>query len=163
MSITDELREGGKHAPGSNTRWFGEEELEAIADRIDAERAKAVERARMDGMDATFGDGWVKLPVDADGVPIRVGDVVGWGDDEEFEVMGFGGICMERAFYLNEGGRFCWGIAENCRHVQPDTFEQIIKEAADYGGRRTFSGTSGDKAYLAELVDRCKRLAGEGE
>lgn len=46
MSITDELRAGGKHAPVSNTRWFGEEELTAIADRIDAEHVKLRELVR---------------------------------------------------------------------------------------------------------------------
>jgi len=153
MSITDELRAWGMSA---HAAWKIDRAdldcLHAIADLIEAEHKKAVERARMDGMDATFGDGWV--PVDADGVPIRVGDMVGWDGDEEFEVKGFGGSRAERLFYLNESGRFCWGIAENCHHVQPDSWERIMDDAEKLA--------RGDNAAVMELVERCRRLAGEG-
>lgn len=67
MSITDELR-----------KWFkdrlfmgnGYAELTAIADRIDAEHQKAIRELN------NLADASVLLPVDADGVPIRVGDVL---------------------------------------------------------------------------------------
>lgn len=99
------------------------------------------------------------LPVDADGVPIRVGDEMAFEDGEEFEVKGFGGSRAERLFYLNENGRFCWGIAENCRHVKPDSWVRIIGDAMSFEGDGWYS--TRDDA-MAELVERCRRLAGEG-
>lgn len=160
-SITDGLREYVVSMCGypHSAKCSGYNNLLDIADRIDADHAKAVERARMDGMDATFGDGWVKLPVDADGVPIHIGDLMEV-DGDVFNVLSMELFCDGSWSIRNDVGNGFeyWEL----HHVQPDTFEQIIKEAADYGGRRTFSGTSGDKAYLAELVERCRRLAGEG-
>ena len=48
----------------------------------------------VDHADALAEHGWVRMPVDADGVPIRVGDVmagelVGGGFGESFEVAGY--------------------------------------------------------------------------
>ena len=84
MSITDELREwvtGAKPAVvdgcsiSVGTMTYGcKKALLAIADRIDAEHERKV---------AEVASGWdywesthVELPKDADGVPIRVGDVL---------------------------------------------------------------------------------------
>lgn len=169
MSITDELRRYAANWEG----WFYDDKdggliqaighvpaqstpvpkvINAFADRIDAEHAKAVERARMDGMDSTFGDGWVKLPADADGVPIRVGDYV------ETLIEAFEG---ERGWVecltLTEDG---WCVdgdrPSTVRHVQPDSWERIIEDAVKLG-YADYPTTS----YEAELVERCKRLAGE--
>lgn len=153
MSITDELRVWGM---GAHAAWKIDRTdldcLHAIADLIDAEHKKAVERARMDGMDATFGDGWVKLPVDADGVPIKLGDNVALGDGT-FEV---------RRLELYD--RDSWDVLDrfgepfsplNLRHVQPDSWERIMDDAEKLA--------RGDNAAVMELVERCRRLAGEGE
>lgn len=69
MSIADELR-----------KWFDRytmrkdvyDELTAIADRIDAAHEEALSKAYMDMSDSE----WVRLPKDADGVPIHLGDEV---------------------------------------------------------------------------------------
>lgn len=161
MSITDELRAGGKHAPVSNTRWLGEEELAAIADLIDAEHKKAVERARMDGMDATFGDGWVELPVDADGVPIHVGDVMEWPDGSTFDVVG---ISANTLFYVEHDfdDSAQWTAAHNKRHHQPDSWERIIQDAIAEGFERT-DVSAPCEVGNDELVERCRRVAGDAE
>lgn len=152
MSITDELREFiDSLACHKDTRDM----MRRIADRIDKEHAEAVADAlQLRGEP----DRWVELPVDADGIPIHVGDMVGWDGDEEFEVKGFGGSRAERLFYLNESGRFCWGIAENCHHHQPDSWERIVEDAMMLGCV-TYPAASDKHA----LVERCRRLAGEGE
>lgn len=68
MSITDELREYvWQHATNND-------ELRAIADRIDAEHKKSVMDALNDALFHANEDdmaelGWVRLPKDADGVP----------------------------------------------------------------------------------------------
>lgn len=152
MSITEELRAGGKHAPVSDTRWFGEDELLVIADRIDKEHKKAVERARMDGMDVTFGNGWVKLPVDADGVSIKLGDELTNGEDLPAKV---------RCMVLDESGWMAstrdlrgYGVPPaTLRHVKPDSWERIMDDAEKLA--------RGDNAAVMELVERCRRLAGE--
>ena len=78
VSITDELRGFMDGADGYEL-WCPRHkvELESIADRIDAAHRSALEKlaSRLDESE----DGWVRLPVDADGVPIRVGDVLTHG------------------------------------------------------------------------------------
>lgn len=86
MSITDELREWVTH---HYTGWESKRvEGYAIADRIDAEHQKAIRELN------NLADASVLLPVDADGVPIHVGDVmegekIGGGFGEPFEVVGY--------------------------------------------------------------------------
>ena len=88
MSITDELRKWAyEHLYKSGIR----SDLLTIADRIDAEHEKECAEAWDIGYESDFlgieqwltehpqameHHGWVRLPKDADGVPIRMGDVV---------------------------------------------------------------------------------------
>ena len=76
MSITDELREWASANLSYKSRY---DTLIAIADRIDQVHEEAVAAARSNGV-TEYGSmvarEYVKLPVDADGVPIRVGDMV---------------------------------------------------------------------------------------
>lgn len=99
MSITDELREWMDRTTirFDDRRYLlgTDEELTAIADRIDAEHEAKVSywqgASYKDGYDEGFAGaddwlgqhedamaehGWVRLPVDADGVPIRIGDAM---------------------------------------------------------------------------------------
>ena len=59
---------------GSPTRCA----ITRLADEIDQalEDELAKERARTENEYEALRDGWVRLPLDADGVPIRVGDMV---------------------------------------------------------------------------------------
>ena len=71
MSITDELREYFGKSKGMFT-----DHVLAIADRIDAEHERQLGVLYRDMSDAE----WIRLPVDADGVPIHAGDVLdGYG------------------------------------------------------------------------------------
>ena len=161
MSITEELRDWSMDA---HAGWIISrvelDALHAIADRIEAEHAKAVERARMDGMDATFGNGWVKLPVDADGVPIRVGDVmegekIGGGFGEPFEVVGY---IMSNGELEPMDEHKCPRKHVYLRHHQPDSWERIIHDAFVESQEHFGSADA-----VAELVERCRRLAGDAE
>ena len=84
MSITKELRE---HAGEMAPQWeMGT--LLAIADRIDAEHEAALLNVHTDLMDAR---GWVRLPVDADGEYIHVGDKLdGYGKTIEVVELRYG-------------------------------------------------------------------------
>lgn len=102
--------------------------------------------------------GWeteaVKLPLDADGVPIRPGETVRERSGNTFEV-----ACLQLF-----GGADNWLVLSDARsfstfrephditHVRPDSWERIIEDAM---GDRTQDP--------AELVARCRALAGEGE
>ena len=149
MSITDELRE---YADGWRDRSC-HERLLAIADRIDAEHEKAVTAARSNGI-TSYGSmvarEYVKLPVDADGVPIRLGDKVKLGDGT-FEVRRLELYDMDSWDVLDRFGETFSPFYMH--HVQPDTWERIIEDAANL--------VRGDNESVVELVERCRRLAGE--
>lgn len=172
-SITEELRECIKTANRSyeDTRnpyndrevlHIVDEELLAIADRIDERHAEGVQLAWADGIARAEGDlkafeaACVKLPVDADGVPIHIGDRVEWSN----------GSFTVHELKLTEDGWQTWDSehgytvhADECiRHVQPDSWETIIQDAVKLG-YADYPTTD----YEAELVERCRRLAGETE
>jgi FtsZ-binding cell division protein ZapB len=96
-------------------------------------------------------DGWIELPKDADGVPIRVGDTVEYVDDT---------LAPRNVTSINLAGDGWWVYTngfgrrpDKCRHVTPDTWEQIIEDALD-----GYHDTDFEK-----LVARCKKLAGDAE
>ena len=80
MTATDELREYVINADGMGMTHGHAKSIYAIADRIDAEHEADVSTAcrlaaGLDN-DALAKRGYIKLPVDADGVPIHIGDMV---------------------------------------------------------------------------------------
>ena len=96
-------------------------------------------------------DGWVELPKDADGVPIRVGDTVEYVDDT---------LAPRNVTSINLAGDGWWvyinGLGrrpDKYRHVTPDTWERIIEDALD-----GYHDTDFEK-----LVSRCKKLAGDAK
>lgn len=116
MSITDELREYADKL--SNKAAMKSEhgfspvgmKLESIADRIDAEKEAACAEAYGNGVMsvpiALDESAWVKLPVDADGVPIRVGDVM---ESKDGGLL-FGADSLEvRVMWLDECG---WEVVD---------------------------------------------------
>ena len=102
--------------------------------------------------------GWVKLPVDADGVPIRVGDdVVDFDTDERFQV---------RRIKLDEAG---WDVVDRLgssyfpcfiRHVRQGAVENLLREFF-YRFAMPKPGEEVD-AILAEYAAKL-RLADDGE
>ena len=162
MSITDELRKfAWKECPSKFL-----ERVIGIADDIDkkheayADFAHRMKDAASKGEEVTiFGTDYIPLPKDADGKTIHIGDELEWLDGNRLTVNGIGeGGTL---FYVDAQGDVQWTASGDKRHVKPDSWEAIIEEAASYGSKRQFSGTQGDKAIIAELVERCKRLAGE--
>lgn len=172
MSITDELRTGGIYRFPSNRRVFTEEELTAIADRIDAEHEAKVSywqgASYRDGYDEGFASaddwlgqhedamaehGWVKLPKDANGVPICVGDVLTDGEHTFVvdELAAFGGGSWS---IRNEDGS-AWKACDVTHHHEP-TVEDVLREFA-YG-----LGVPVADSYIAASAAKL-RLAGDAE
>lgn len=110
MSITDELREYAgvmEHMTVNNfDPVHGASFILSLADRIDAEYRKQVTDAftkgAIDGIDmAEHSIEYVKLPVDADGVPIHVGDRLRFNN---------GMIAEVRYLKIDSGGTILIGL-----------------------------------------------------
>lgn len=153
MSITDELREIAVKTECASGRCekLYRGDLEHAADRID----EGIERE------------YVKLPVDADGVPIRAGDVMEERSGHTFEVaslMAFGG--SDNWLVLSDARNFSsFREPHDLRHVQPDSWERIIEDAVNGEVGVWFHTEIEASRYIeqrkTELVERCKRLAGK--
>ena len=121
MSITDELRKLGYGFCGDT-----HDVVTAIADRIDAEHESACAEAYGNGVMsvpiALDESQWIKLPVDADGVPIRIGDRMEVG--QQVFVTGV----SEKGFYWLEGTRYKYGRAGDHRHHHEPTVEDVLRE-----------------------------------
>lgn len=123
------------------------------ADRIDAEHESKVsywqDASYKDGYDEGFASaddyftdkretlkehGWVKLPVDADGVPIHVGDVMEWCDpDGEVTVTCEVDAVGVECFFAWDGanGRYAQKCANVYRHHHPPTVEDVLRAMLD--------------------------------
>jgi len=156
MSITDELR---KWAEKNECKSYCKL-LTDIADRIDAEHESACCEAYGNGVMsvpiALDESQWVKLPVDADGVPIRVGDVMEnvVHPPTHREVTGVGAEC----FYAWEDGcgRYSQFGANCYRHHHAPTVEDVLREFAEG------LGVPVADSYLAASAAKL-RLAGDAE
>ena len=154
MSITDELRKWARqfrriwvdphsgdltyitneHAcPPSLDAVRLEDYITAIADRID-ERVTELLRKQDADLRAEFdlmNDGWVRLPVDADGEVIHVGDTVRWGDaGEPFEVKAiiYRAGCETE---VGDGEQYGEVVAIGCHHYHAPTVEDVLREFAN--------------------------------
>lgn len=137
MSITDELRAA---MPVS----YGHVDMEAtrfdhLCDAIDAvhaslERENASLRVELDdaldgGIPMTdenmLAEGWIRLPKDADGEYVHIGDVmecIGLDSDEILTVRGVGNGML---FYI-DGCDVKWTVARNKRHYHAPTVEDVL-------------------------------------
>jgi hypothetical protein len=185
MSITDELR---KWAGGSTISSWTAEHLTAIADRIDAEHQKQMAERRRSCVfyDAERnyckvhdeGDmaelGYVRLPVDADGVPIRIGDVMEGVDKYDslkkvkgevitvsFESDGIVDVAIQA--WSSDGKSWHRAYldpdASIYRHYQPPTVEDVLREMLDAWGELPSNATN--EAIVAEYAKRLKLAEGE--
>lgn len=156
MSITDELRE---YADSFYLFRYKDvrEKLGAIADRIDAEYQKAIRELN------NLADVSALLPVDADGVPIRVGDKV-------YQVEGGWVYTVESITFYPEnvtvtfGGKHGFGCdnAHNVRHYHEPTVEDVLREFADIVRKERVELATISEDTIAEYAKRLT-LAGDAE
>lgn len=161
-SITDELRECiatavWQYENDVKTAYIPKDKLTAIADRIDERHERGMADAELGASptEAQMAElGWVKLPVDADGVPIHIGDLME-ADGDVFNV-----LSMELFF---DGS---WSIRNDVgngfeywelHHVKPDSWERIIADAVKNG-----IYDHDNERIQQKLVERCRRLAHDG-
>lgn len=172
MSITDELREWAKEHLSRNS-------ILAIADRIDAEHQKALDEWKaehgkmwlkgyaechaelLEGNETLASDlegcGWIRLPKDADGVPIHVGDVMEERSGHTFEVaslMAFGG--SENWLALSDPRNFSsFREPHDIRHYHAPTVEDVLQklleQAVGYSDAHTTVALNTIAEYAAKL------------
>ena len=160
--ITNELRDyaGVAWEPWAAAR----EHLLQMCDNIDAIH-RSLESENECLRDASErGDDWIKLPVDADGVPIHIGDTLEWSDGTTFEVIGIGDGTL---YYLDSDKdghiSIAWTSTELKRHYRPDTWESIIEDAINtHGNGFNPSWTETRDALVARCKALCERTR-EGE
>ena len=135
MKGIDNLREYVLIAPSicSTTRAI----LVGYIDGIEREVAEVRDREYRNGMEdgemAAERDGWVRLPVDADGVPIHVGDAMEADNGTTFEVehislYQWGWRCVGEG--TDRSGVTCTAhaIPDGCRHHHAPTVEDVLEE-----------------------------------
>jgi len=160
MSITDELR---KWAEKNECKSYCKL-LTDIADRIDAEHESACCEAYGNGVMsvpiALDESQWAKLPVDADGVPIRVGDVLTDGEYtfvvDELAAFGDGSWSIR-----NEDGN-AWAACDVTHHHEP-TVEDVLREFGKGWHERMVGPETFDIADYVEQYAARLRLAGDAE
>lgn len=158
MSITDELRDavGAAFMVGET-----KERLLAIVDRIDEEQESQRQAEFINGYRKALEEvkeAYVKLPVDADGVPIHVGD-------ELTDGFGLKPAKVKCILFNSDGWSVSprdpsgvWAEPTNLRHAKPDSWERIIEDACE---RAVRCDKGGYDCGTNDLVERCRRLAGE--
>ena len=158
MRITDELREWASVEVPYN---YSHKPL-AIADRIDdrindkCERMKCEYEREFEEWKHIQDTYYVKLPVDADGVPIRVGDMVTYEDNTNpKEVMAL----VPPSVVIVESGppRF----ADTCRHYKQPTVEDILRQVIASANNGTHvHGALDTEQIVAEYANKL-RLASD--
>lgn len=153
--ITGELREW---AGGALMRLSAHEELTAIADRIDAEHESALYdlRREHDEWEADRDAKWVKLPVDADGKYIRI------GDEMETLISPFAGehCAVEYLILLADGWEVDGDAPTSMRHYHKPTVEDVLTE---FGIDWEHESDCEDRAALLKEYAAKLRLVGDAE
>jgi len=162
MSITDELREW---AHGFNGPWRRNEEmLLAIANRIDAEHEKAITAAHSNGI-TEYGSmvarEYVKLPVDADGEVIHIGDRVENNERVVRIVLTDGSL--EPSVYVEKRPNvlheyFCNEISHYHEPTVEDVLTKMLEQAVGYSDAHTTVAANAIVEYAAKL-----QLAGDAK
>jgi hypothetical protein len=70
---------------------------------------------------------YMRLPVDADGVPIHINDTLEWSDGERLTVVGIGSGVV---FYDDDDG-VQWTMTVNKHHYHKLTVEDVLREFCD--------------------------------
>lgn len=186
MSITDELREWAvNHRAELDMGQLYPAMIHDIADRIDAahengckeqfvcgaehgigasiEASMIQERGWIKATDENMAEhGWVRLPLDADGVPIRIGDTVRYDTTgKPFEVKE---ICYMDGYETEVGNGEQYGsVMAGCvHHYHPPTVEDVLREFALRAIRDSESNCGDLDETCAEYAKKL-RLAGEDE
>ena len=150
MSITDELREVAVKTECANGRCekLYRGDLEHIADRIDIAYKHAIGYIDDRDSETMAENGWVKLPVDADGEYIRIGDVMDKGKVTCIRDCGKGWEVILNSLYTYD--------APSLHHHEP-TVEDVLREFGDWYAHT--KGGCDEDGIIAEYAAKLKLIS----
>jgi hypothetical protein len=122
-----------------------------------------------DEIEAEIAERYIELPVDADGVPIRVGDKLEChanGYDGAFTVFAIGNDVVvgnhDTEWIVRNPSKW-FHIASFCMHVKPRTLEDVLREMLDRKGdgigMREFNRDF--DAFVEHYADEIRAMFGE--
>lgn len=89
-------------------------------------------RSMIDAIEAEIAERFIELPVDADGDPIRPGDLIEFGGKGECLSVTHVGWTERKdptiAYRRPNGTIDCSCIGTECRHVKPRTLEDVLRD-----------------------------------
>ena len=180
MSISHDIREWCDESYVDSNAC---DELRELADRIDREMEEK-ERLKKENAELTAElDDWkgnaegfqpyayMRLPLDADGVPIRIGDTVYTRDAEEYTVRGIYALADEYSISVVQLGGTCFlpMEPEGLTHRTTDSADSWERIAGDIKAAEGWCDHNGDygtgivsisEQKLREWSDRIRKLAG---
>lgn len=179
MSITDELRkyanELDRMAAMKSEHGFSPVgmRLERIADSIDEEHERLSREQYNDGYNEGYASaddwdadhaeeltehGWVELPKDADGKPIRIGDVVIYDHDgvrkgtpETVKWIAMG----ETEVHITTDGT-SYSMPSSLRHVERPTVESTLRELV----AQVSPDAEWERELILDYADRIRKAVG---
>lgn len=173
--ISDELRKFTNTYDLNSLQIY---ELKRIADRIDAAHRSAleklaaqldetsdmrefcgrIEQAAANREDVTlWGVDYVALPVDADGVPIHVGDTVYGEDGMSYKVVSIsfgrwpGGVTVNA---VNGFSKWRDLIPGKMTHISPDSLESIARDLEDWADGNISGSAQSFADRIREVAER---------
>lgn len=126
----------------------------------------------MIGSIAAIADAYyMRLPVDADGVPIHVGDEIQFRNDSPITVDSIGTSRVYKSdwgFFGSNGGFYGQGTMKNVHHVKPDSFKELLDDVSKgvicYPRERVTKyledNHSIGEAVMLDVRDRLRELLG---
>jgi len=117
-----------------------------------------------DEIEAEIAERYMQLPVDADGVPIRVGDVVEFGENRNQGIVKALNEHMVIAIHVDDGYTnyakygLLWN-ADACRHVKPRTVEDVLMDVMSDFADADFNDETLE-TITARYADEIRELPG---
>ena len=136
--------------------------LEKLRELLDVEIGEAEPyfkgEAICDEIEAEIADNYMRLPLDADGEPIHVGDVMMDGKTPRYAV-----AVAPESFMMDgyETGSFYRpGLAKNHHHVKPRTLEDVLEDCINEFSHRCTEGKYDTRPTVAKYADEIRELLG---
>lgn len=113
----------------------------------------------IDALEAEVADRFMELPVDADGVPIHIGDTLehvpgGWAFTADMLEIDRWGVHVR----MNGQSRI---PCECCRHVKPRTIEDVLRDCCNEWNEHL--GDDWEHGVYAKYADELRELMGGAE
>ncbi len=100
----------------------------------------------VDAIEAEVAERYVELPLDADGVPVRIGDVIAYVDNTRpKEVVA---LVPPSMVMVEDGPRY----VDMCRHYKPPTVEDVLFEFAQFWSDEELTDIEHLQPYIKQTL-----------